>query len=120
YSFKSDDYTDQGIPIIRIGDVGGEIDWKSTKKVTVEKITDYKKFLIKPNDILIAMTGATIGKTSVFKASKKALLNQRVGIIRANADYDERFLAYLINSSVFKAQVIFFRGWWCAGKYWYY
>src|SRR5699024_1611369 len=69
--------------------------------------TDYKKFLIKPNDILIAMTGATIGKTSVFKASKKALLNQRVGIIRANADYDERFLAYLINSSVFKAQVIF-------------
>ena len=44
----------------------------------------YERFQIKENDLLIAMTGATIGKVGIYEDVQNALLNQRNGIIRSN------------------------------------
>ncbi|HLR69574.1 MAG TPA: restriction endonuclease subunit S [Virgibacillus sp.] len=107
YSFNSDEYVDVGIPVIRIGDIAENINWKNTKRIPDESISKFERFLIQENDILIAMTGATIGKTTVFRSKKEALLNQRVGIIRARKGINGDFLSYLIHSSVFKGPVKF-------------
>ena len=62
-------------------------------KIIIEEYTEdkdeYANFYINQNDILIAMTGATIGKNAVFNRTENVLLNQRVGIMRQrNKDID--------------------------------
>lgn len=107
YSFKSDDYTDEGIPVIRIGDISNNINLENTKKVILENEDRFKGYFIKYGDILIAMTGATIGKTAVYKSYEKSVLNQRVGIFRSKSNFDNRYLSYIISSDVFNGPVKF-------------
>lgn len=107
YSFKSDDYKDEGIPVIRIGDISNNINLDSAKKVNLENEDKFKGFLIKYGDILIAMTGATVGKTAVYKSHEKSLLNQRVGIFRSRSNFNNKYLSYIIASNVFNGPVKF-------------
>ena len=82
YAFSSDSYTDNGIPLVRIGDIKPKIDLSETKNVPTEYYETLSNFRIKHADILLALTGATIGKSSVYELTKPALLNQRVAIVR--------------------------------------
>jgi type I restriction enzyme S subunit len=76
YAFDSNSYADNGIPVIRIGDVGEEIDWDNVKRVPVNALNNLLRFQILNGDVLLAMTGATIGKSSVYLSNEVALLNQ--------------------------------------------
>ncbi len=80
FAFSSDDYTDEGIPLIRIGDIlqDGNIDIENSKKLPIEYLRIYREAIIKKNDILMAMTGATIGKAGQYQFEEPGLLNQRV------------------------------------------
>lgn len=80
YAFNSDDYIDDGVPLIRIGDINknGSISIENAKKVPEEFIAKYPSVVIKKNDILMAMTGATIGKAGKYSNTVEGLLNQRV------------------------------------------
>ncbi|MBU8594622.1 hypothetical protein CHH78_05525 [Shouchella clausii] len=81
YAFKSSDYMNEGIPIIRISDISnGKITTSKATKVPKELYNE--KFLIKKGDLLIAMSGATTGKTGIFETDDIALQNQRVGNIK--------------------------------------
>lgn len=81
YAFKSSDYQEEGIPIIRISDISGE-NTSSKNAVRVPPHLYNEKFLIKKGDLLIAMSGATTGKTGVYNSEELALQNQRVGKIK--------------------------------------
>ncbi len=85
YAFKSSDYCNEGIPIIRISDIS---DGKTTtlKATRVPKKLYSEKFLISKGDLLIAMSGATTGKTGIFETDEVALQNQRVGNIKEVSD----------------------------------
>ena len=103
YAFKSDDYvTTEGIPLIRIGDIKPEIDFNEAQKVPEEYASIFKTFAVKKNDILVALTGATIGKSSVYKSTRPALLNQRVAILRPKGKTHNNFLKFFIDSDIFK------------------
>ena len=52
------------------------------------------------------MTGATIGKSSQYLLSDTALLNQRVGILRAK-NISDSFLIFFVESVVFKTYIDF-------------
>ena len=80
FAFSSDDYTDDGIPLIRIGDIcpDGNIDIENAKKLPIEYLRIYRESIIKKGDILMAMTGATIGKAGQYQFDEPGLLNQRV------------------------------------------
>ena len=87
YAFKSKDFLPEGIPIIRISDVDGE-------KVNPENAVCYPEqfwidnasYRVEKNDILMAMSGATTGKTGLIQFEGKALLNQRVACIRSKRE----------------------------------
>jgi len=78
YAFKSENYKDTGIPIITIKHIPFEIE-KEHNYYTPND--NYKKYEIKKNDVLIALTGATIGKIGIYNLPHISYLNQRVAKI---------------------------------------
>jgi type I restriction enzyme M protein len=80
YAFASadmGDYQDGFLPVVKIGNVlaNGEIDSDFKFHAYLEKLDSY---ILKEGDIVIAMTGATVGKVATVP-NGKFLLNQRVG-----------------------------------------
>ena len=82
YAFNSNHFNkDKGIPVIRIGDILNEqISFENI--VYVQENNELEKFMAHKNDILIAMSGATVGKIGIYSTEDKVYINQRVGIIR--------------------------------------
>lgn len=81
YAFKGGDFKNEGFPVIKIKNIGGNtVDIKDTDFVDSEVANVASKFKLDEGDLLIAMTGATIGKTGFLPfSSKPCYLNQRVG-----------------------------------------
>ena len=81
YAFNSKDYTDEGISIIRISDIqNNNVSTKKSVKYNKELVD--KCFHIQKGDFLIAMSGATTGKTGTYTEDDIAFLNQRVGNLK--------------------------------------
>jgi restriction endonuclease S subunit len=81
YAFKSSDYQNSGIPLIKIGNIKNcRLDYSHCDYLPENFINDYSKFLLREDDLIIAMSGATTGKIAVVnKKNLPAFLNQRVG-----------------------------------------
>jgi len=82
YAFKSDWWQTDGIPVIKIGSINrNTIDYKSLDFVSPSKIDKAKNYIVQKGDIVIAMTGATIGKVGLVpELNSPILVNQRVGM----------------------------------------
>lgn len=99
YAFKSKDYEDGGAKLLRIGDFDkyGDIDTQGMACLPEEYFEIYKRFEVKKEDIVIALTGATIGKTAfVENFEENILLNQRVGLMRVKNENIKPKLFYLL------------------------
>ncbi|MBW2740530.1 MAG: restriction endonuclease subunit S [Deltaproteobacteria bacterium] len=83
YAFHSKDYIDEGVGIVRIGDMqNGQITTVAMKRLPSRYLDELdEKLQIKPGNLLIAMSGATTGKIAFNRTSETFLLNQRVGKI---------------------------------------
>lgn len=83
YAFKSKDFEETGSNgILKIRNVNGSVvDIINTQFVASDVVASVqKKFRVLTGYILIAMTGAEVGKTGIVPETKKSLwLNQRVG-----------------------------------------
>jgi len=82
FAFRSQDYHDNGIRLVRISNFNGSsLEFNDDSIwVTTKFSEEYAEFLLKENDVLIAMSGATTGKLGfVQKKDLPCLLNQRVG-----------------------------------------
>jgi len=108
-SFKADDFDiENEIPVIRIGDISDEINFDLCVKLPEQYIASHSEFIIKYGDILVGLTGGTIGKTGRFLFSNTALLNQRVGLLRGNHLMSTDYLNKYVKSDVF-IKFIFFK-----------
>lgn len=109
YAFKSEDYEDDGIKLLRIGDFDryGNVVLEDMACLPEEYFQEYKKYEIKNGDTVIALTGATIGKTAFIENLKEGvLLNQRVGLIRTKNEILNPKIFYLLTKlSSFQFQV---------------
>lgn len=81
FAFKSSWWTNSGIRVIKIGSINQDnLNLLECSYVDEDKADKAKDFVVKAGDLLIAMTGATIGKFAMVPYSSKMLLvNQRVG-----------------------------------------
>lgn len=106
FAFKSKEFIDRGIPIVRIsniidGNVDVSIDPVCYTKASLDQYKDYQ---LHDGDILIAMSGATTGKIGIVKREQTpSLLNQRVGkfIIKDNSLLKE-YLYWVVRSSYYQ------------------
>lgn len=112
YAFNSNDYVNNGFPIIRMSNisVNGELNLNTnnTKFFPKENIDKVKQYFLKENDVIIAMTDMSkemgiIGKTAIIDKSDIYLLNQRVGkfIIKDNKVLNYKYLHAYTNSPLF-------------------
>ena len=100
-AFIPEDYAEGWVLLVRIWEVKDSIDMGKAKFLPDKYWDIYKNFQVKKWDLLIAMTWY-VGETSIFPLDDKALLNQRVGIIRNNKDFHPKFLFYLTRHDFFK------------------
>jgi type I restriction enzyme S subunit len=79
YAFKTAEYKNQGIPIIRISDFNNE-QLVLKDVVYYQEAKELYKYQLIEGDIIIALTGGTIAKLAIVQAGLgKIYLNQRVG-----------------------------------------
>ena len=83
YAFKSKEYVEDGIRVIRITNVQkGNIEDNDPKYYDISKIKELKNYMLKENDLLISLTG-NVGRVGLLpKKLLPAGLNQRVGCLR--------------------------------------
>lgn len=81
FAFKSSWWTDQGVKVIKIGDISQDnLNISNCSFVSKENAKNASKFKLQEGDLVIAMTGATIGKFAMVPHSEVELYtNQRVG-----------------------------------------
>ncbi len=82
YAFKSSWWTDMGCKIIKIKNISeyGQLDLSDCSYVTPENCAKASEFKAQAGDLIIAMTGATIGKFNIIpKLDVTCYINQRVG-----------------------------------------
>lgn len=89
-------------PVIRISDIqDGSISLDDC--LGIDSNYGLASYLIKNGDILLAMSGATVGKVGIVKGDVLAYINQRVGIIRTGCP---SFLFYCLSTKNFVEYVM--------------
>ena len=112
YAFNSNDYVENGMPIIRMSNISvdGNLNLtpENTKYYQTEKAETLKKYILNKNDVVMAMTDMTkdmgiIGKTAIIDEDNRYLLNQRVGrlTIKNSKVLDYKYLHRYTNSPLF-------------------
>ena len=107
YAFKSKDWVETGIPVVKIKNIKPDctVDLSDVDCVPHSVIIPkLEKYRLKDKDILVAMTGATAGKVGKLRTNFPVFLNQRVAKIQplsvdpgylwsvvSSADYQQRF-----------------------------
>ena len=76
YAFKSKDFGGKGLPVIKIGNIQENYTLDMTDSQCID-LFNKTLFLAKRYDLVIAMTGATIGKFAISQSNY--WVNQRVG-----------------------------------------
>ena len=109
YAFKSKEYVDDGIRVIRITNVQkGIIEDFDPKYYDISQKDKLKNYMLKENDLLISLTG-NVGRVGLMpKELLPAGLNQRVGCLRIK-DIDNISIEYLyqyLNSDKFENECI--------------
>lgn len=104
YAFKSEWFGEKGKKVIRIGDLqNGYILDKDIVYFDdhIHQVSD--QFRIKKGDILMALSGATVGKTAVAQEKDiNSYANQRIAIIRGKTFENSNFIKYLFSGSTLK------------------
>jgi len=101
YAFKSTWFGEGTSKVIRIGDLkNGRIDVENAACFD-EKVNPVKEqFKIREGDILMALSGATVGKIAVATVDTVGCyLNQRVAIVRSKSAKSADYLKYVFSGS---------------------
>jgi len=108
YAFKSKDWIDQGVPVVKIGSVKpGIVDLNQVSFVPDEVAEEAKRFRLGVGDLLIGMTGY-VGEVGLVPPTENPpLLNQRVGkfVLEKPGTSTLGFLYCLTRRPEFKAAV---------------
>lgn len=118
YAIKSSDFSDDGIPVIKIGNISlGEIVFEESNTQYLSKtIADrlHKKFYVGQGDILISLTGShmsqpgsVVGRIAKYSHPHVSILNQRAGkVIDINSEvFNKTFLFYMLSTIEVRTEI---------------
>ena len=109
YAFKSNDFKEEGeVGILKIKNINGNVvDIEATDFVdasVVERLD--RKFKVETGAMLIAMTGAQVGKVGLVPLTERQLwLNQRVGMFREKIPHGNLFMYLLLTTDIYQKAI---------------
>lgn len=95
-SRKNPDYYEGNIPWIKTGELDDGYIFDSEEKITEDAVAHSSAKLFPTGSVLVAMYGATIGKTAILGIP--ATTNQACACARCNDSLDNKYLFYYLRS----------------------
>ena len=107
FAFKSDNYVDKGIRIIRIANVQKGYIEDSAPAFYPLNSTGLDKYMLEKGDLLISLTG-NVGRVAILQEEMlPAALNQRVACLRIKSEkISKGYLFHILNSDFFERKCI--------------
>lgn len=109
YQFRDYDFTDEGTRVVKISqlDPKGNLNLTKSSFIASDRLNSFKSIRIYQDDILMALTGGTIGKIiRVGKITEPLLQNYRVGnFFPDKKKLNKTFLYFLLASQVTEEQI---------------
>ncbi|WP_432469504.1 restriction endonuclease subunit S [Citrobacter portucalensis] len=117
YAFRSEDFVPTGIPLLRMGNLyQNSLDLNRNPVYLPDSFkVDYKRFLVKPGDLVMSMTG-TMGKrdygftVEIPSNTQYSLLNQRVLKIVPKNNSSSGYILNLLRSELILSVLYSFPG----------
>ncbi len=99
YAFKTSDYESKGYPIVRVTNIStlGQLNLtENMVYLSTEREDEFNSILLRDNDFLMVMVGATIGKyAKVITKGQKLFLNQNMWCLRVKQpEYNSQKFAF--------------------------
>ena len=107
FAFKSENYVDSGIRVIRIANVQkGYIEDNTPAFYPLDSV-ELDKYMLEEGDLLISLTG-NVGRVAILeKEFLPAALNQRVACLRLKTSrLTKGYLFHILNGNLFEQQCI--------------
>lgn len=111
YAFKSKQFVDEGNPVIKIKNItsAGTVTTSGCQCIDGEVAKTASRFKLSDGDLLMAMTGATVGKSGIYVSDgRDGYLNQRVARFESKVDSAQPcwFTYNLINKDSIFEQIV--------------
>jgi type I restriction enzyme S subunit len=106
FAFKSADFAQEGLKVVKIANIKPpSVDIADCDHVSNEVVRGLERFKLNRGDLLLAMTGATIGKVGRLDSDEPCYLNQRVARLIPHDQKHGALVKALIDSPEFRGQV---------------
>ena len=115
-AWNQDEYSIDGIPVVRVTDIRGEtVDMSDCKHLPKTSLQKYSKHLLRAGDLVIctvgshpSQPGSVVGRVAVIQpGAQGALLNQNAVRIRsASPQVNQDWLGYLARSKPFRVYIV--------------
>lgn len=102
-SIKSKDYKEYGIPFIRVQNLGfaTELNLDNVVYIDEDQNASIQNSTLRPDDVIFAKTGATIGKTAIIPESMPiANTTSHVGKITVSKKHCPKYAFYVLSSNI--------------------
>lgn len=109
YAFKSESFSEDGIPILKIGNINSG-QFRSTNLVFWKKDDKLKKYMVYPGDLVISLTG-TVGKEDygnicvIGHEYNCYYLNQRNARLKLKGQLNTYYLSFLLKAPQIKGKL---------------
>lgn len=102
FQFREEHFCTNGkYSVVKIGNLSskGQVEVKNISQTDCTNIKNFERLFLKKGDILMALTGGTLGKVAIFDLEEdKYLQNYRVGKFISNEKSVSSYLAFLLKS----------------------
>ncbi|MCU4806635.1 restriction endonuclease subunit S [Bacillus cereus] len=99
-------YKSEGIPLLRSQNIfNNKVNLNDVAYITPEIDEDMANSRVQKGDVLLNITGASIGRSAVYKLNHKANVNQHVSIIRPSSEVNPYFIQLNIASEKGQKQI---------------
>jgi type I restriction enzyme S subunit len=107
FQFREEHFTKSGIGVVKIGSLQDNkgLDASNMSFVSEDLANTLSKFLLNEGDVLMALTGGTLGKVCKVDTNQKLLQNYRVGNFIPNKGVSKDFIYQILNSFYLKKAV---------------
>ena len=73
FAFKGSDFSESGVAVVKIANIQPPyVSLKSVDRIPEQKLNGLERFELLDGDVLMAMTGATVGKVGRFNRTEPA------------------------------------------------